>query len=67
MSEKLTVELSGDQREVLLRGLRFVRSSLMLDVYDPTPELVEKRNSQLREVAALAEHLTNAPVVEAAG
>lgn len=63
MSELLTFELNAEQRECLLRGLRYVRSSMMLNVEDPTPEYVEDRNKQLRKVSALADLLSGKPVV----
>lgn len=57
MSENVTVELSKQQRDMLLRGLRYVKSSIMLDVHDPTPELNAERSSQLQDVARLADQL----------
>lgn len=66
MSDLLTFELSTEQREVLLRGLRYVRSSIMLDVEDPTPELVESRRTQLTKVAVLSDLLNGKPVAQEA-
>ena len=57
MSECMTVELTPDQREVLLQGLRYVRSSLMLDIRDPDPTLDAERDDRLRNVAALVDQL----------
>jgi hypothetical protein len=57
MSETLSVGLTEEQREILLRGLRFVRSSVALDVYDSTPETDAERTSKLREIRQLAEYL----------
>lgn len=57
MSQNLNVELTESQRDVLLQGLRFVRSSIMLDVYDPTPELVEKRQIRLKDITSLTDQL----------
>ncbi|MEX0725365.1 MAG: hypothetical protein WEB58_02015 [Planctomycetaceae bacterium] len=50
MSDTYLMELNEQQREVILQGLRYVKSSLRLDIYDPTPELVEKRQRSLQEV-----------------
>lgn len=61
MNETLNVGLTKDQREVLLRGLRYVRSSLMLEIADPTPDHVKQRNDQLRAVSSLVEQLSDAP------
>lgn len=60
MSETLTVELTAQQRELLLRGLRYVRSSHMLEVVDPSPEVVQQRQNHLQAVAALVDQLQKA-------
>jgi hypothetical protein len=57
MSETMSVGLTEDQREILLRGLRFVRSAVALEVYDSTPETDAQRSSKLREIRQLAEYL----------
>jgi hypothetical protein len=57
MSETMSVGLTEQQREILLRGLRFVRSSVALDVHDSTPELDAERSTKLREIRQLAEYL----------
>ncbi|MDA0833601.1 MAG: hypothetical protein O2955_05885 [Planctomycetota bacterium] len=57
MSDTYLMELNEQQREVILQGLRYVKSSLRLDVYDPTPELVEKRQRSLQEVFDLETQL----------
>ena len=64
MSETVSVELTNEQREMLLHGLRFVRSNLMLDIHDPTPELDQDRENKLREIASLVEQLQRAAVQE---
>ena len=64
MSESITLELSKDQKEILLKGLRFVRSSIMLDINDlPTNESEDERRTNLRQVTELAEHVSRAPVM----
>jgi|HubBroStandDraft_2_1064218.scaffolds.fasta_scaffold186070_1 hypothetical protein len=60
MSETMSVGLTEDQREILLRGLRFVRSAVALEVYDSTPETDIQRSSKLREIRQLAEYLEGA-------
>lgn len=57
MSECMNVELTADQREVLLQGLRYVRSSLMLDIRDPDATVDAERDDRLRNVAALVDQL----------
>ncbi len=61
MSEELTIEVSKQQREVLLRGLRFVRSSLMLTPQEPTADSVAERESELQGVRQLVEQLSGSP------
>ena len=46
MSETLTVGLTKQQRELLLRGLRFVRSSVVLEVREPSTEVDTDRATQ---------------------
>ena len=57
MSDTLTVGLTEEERSLLLRGLRFVRSSVMLEVAEPEPETDGQRREQLREINELAERL----------
>ncbi len=64
MNETITLELTKDQKEILLRGLRYVRSSIMLDINDlPTSESEDERRSNLRQVTELAEHVNRAAVM----
>jgi len=57
MSENVTVALTKRDRDILLRGLRYVRSSLMLDVHDPDPELDADRENQLQQIQSLVDQL----------
>ena len=64
MNETITLELTKDQKDILLKGLRFVRSSIMLDINDlPTNESEDERRANLRQVTALAEHVHRAAVM----
>ena len=64
MNETITLELTKNQKEILLKGLRFVRSSIMLDINDlPTNESEDERRSNLRQVTELAEHVNRAAVM----
>ena len=68
MSETLTVGLNPHERDLLLRGLRFVRSDIMLEMFDPTPETKRERSDKLRDVEALVEQLNgSAPANATAG
>ncbi len=57
MSENVTVALTKRDRDILLRGLRYVRSSLMLDARDPDPELDADRENQLQQIQSLVDQL----------
>ena len=64
MNETITLEVTKDQKEILMRGLRFVRSQILLDINDlPDNESDEKRRADARRVAELTEHLNRAPVM----
>jgi hypothetical protein len=64
MNETITLELTKDQKEILLRGLRYVRSSIMLDINDlPTVESDEQRSAGLRQVMELTEQVNRATVM----
>ena len=64
MSDLLNLELTDEQRDVLLRGLRYVRNSIMLKQEDPTPDLIETRSTELQRLAALSAMLNGQPVAQ---
>jgi hypothetical protein len=57
MSESLHLELTDRQRELLLRGLRFVRSSRMLEIRETPDDEAEQRKTELSEIRDLVEML----------
>ena len=57
MSDTLTVGLTDKQRELLLRGLKYVRSSVMLEIREPSTDDEDQRRGQLRDIATLTEQL----------
>lgn len=57
MSTSLNVELSDRQRDLLLRGLRFVRSSRMLEFREMSEITDDERKVELNEIRMLAEIL----------
>ena len=61
MSENVIVDLTKRQRDILLRGLRYVRSSLILDVHDPDPKLNADRENQLQQIQSLVDRLNGVP------
>ncbi len=64
MSELLNLELNQQQRDVLIRGLRYVRSSVMLTTQDLTPELEQARTEELRQLAELTSILKGEAVTQ---
>ncbi|MCC7420514.1 MAG: hypothetical protein IT428_09545 [Planctomycetaceae bacterium] len=58
MSETLTIGLTKQQRDLLLRGLRYVRSSVLLEPRDPSEEVDSDRRNQLREIGEVVSALT---------
>ncbi len=64
MNETISLDVTKEQRDILLRGLRFVRSSIMLDINDlPTSQSDDERRVGLRQVTELTEHLSRASVL----
>jgi hypothetical protein len=56
----MTVGLTTQQRELLLKGLRYVRSSVALEIREPSAEVDADRSRQLQEISRLAEQLEDA-------
>lgn len=57
MSDLMHLELTDRQRELLLRGLRFVRSSRMLEIRESSDISDDQRRVELGEIRQLAEML----------
>jgi hypothetical protein len=57
MSDMFQLELTDRQRELLLRGLRFVRSSRMLEIRESPDTIAEERKDELSEIRHLVELL----------
>ncbi len=66
MSDLLTLELSDEQRDTLLQGLRYVRSSIMLTPEEPSDSVEAARSAKLEKVAALSDLLNGRAVAEQA-
>lgn len=60
MDSLVQVELTVHERDMLLRGLRYVRSSVMLEMRDPTPEDTCRRSHLLDAIQNLSQRLENA-------
>ena len=59
MDSMLQVELTSHERDVLLRGLRYVRSAIMLETRDPSSEDTRRRSTKLDEIHSLSQRLEN--------
>ena len=57
MNETMNVGLNTNERDLLLRGLRFVRSDIMLEMIDPTPTSKQARSEKLHAVETLVSQL----------
>jgi hypothetical protein len=53
MSEQPNVELSEEQRALVIEGLRYIRSARRLAFRDPLAPPDEKRESELRIISEL--------------
>ena len=68
MSETQSVDLTQQQQKLLLQGLRYVRSSVLLDICEPSLEVEENRRNILQEIAGLVVQLNGSqPVNTTAG
>lgn len=66
MDDVLQVELTNHERDVLLRGLRFVRRSVMLETREPSKEDQLRRSGILDEIHMLSQRLEATGPVPAA-
>ena len=60
MNGLLQLELTSHEREVLLRGLRYVRSALMLEMREPSQGDECRRAGRLDEIQILSQRLESA-------
>lgn len=64
---QLTVGLTAEQRELVLTGLRYVRSSISLEMIPPSPEVDSVRRERARNVDDLVDRLVAAEATAPAG
>lgn len=57
-TEQTTVELTPRQQELLLKGLKFVRSNVALDMQIPSDEIETNRKQQYAELDDLESMLS---------
>ncbi len=60
MSETVQIQLTKEQRDYVLQGLRFVTSNIRLEMKDPTPESVEERKTKLHQLTQLLDQVNSA-------
>lgn len=53
----IQIELTTHERDVLVRGLRFVRSAIMLETREPSREDELRRSGLLDEIQMLSQRL----------
>ena len=63
----MQIEITPHERQVLLRGLRYVRSSLMLELREPEKDDIRSRSMDLDEVQMLWQRLESSDTQLAAG
>lgn len=66
MTQPIQIDLTPEERDVLLRGLRFVRRSVMLETRDPVPEDERRRSLLLDDIHNLSQRLEAADPLSAA-
>jgi hypothetical protein len=59
------IELTRDQQDLLLQGLRFVRSAVALDIQDYTPAVEAERRQKYARISELESRLRSVRPTEA--
>ncbi|MBI3862276.1 MAG: hypothetical protein HY290_10315 [Planctomycetia bacterium] len=65
MSEPMTLELTQQQRDLVLEGLRYIRSSRRFEFREPLNPQNERRDADLRLIAELMGQLDPASAATA--
>jgi hypothetical protein len=65
MNEAVTLELTQHQRDLVLEGLRYIRSSRRFEFREPSAGRDERRETDLRTIAELMGQLDPASAVPA--
>lgn len=61
MTDLATINITEKQLDLLLSGLRYVKSAEKLRVEEPTPEYVRSRSEKLEEIKTLENTLNSSP------
>ncbi|MCA9023679.1 MAG: hypothetical protein KDA86_00570 [Planctomycetaceae bacterium] len=64
MRDNFTLELNPEQRQILLDGLRYVRSSVALEIIDWTPEIEKNRDRMYSLLDGLEDKLNGVSPAE---
>jgi hypothetical protein len=64
MSDFITCELNAEQRNMLLRGIQWMRSKAKLTPQDPTDGVLQTRADELVKLDGLAQILNGEEVVQ---
>lgn len=57
MSDPQKLDLTTEECDMLVTGLRYIRRSIMLEVRDPTPEDEQVRSLQINQIQNLMNRL----------
>ncbi len=57
MNKQVNIGINKADREMLLQGLRFVRSSVLLRMREPAEDETERREAELKKIARLVEQI----------
>lgn len=63
----MQIEMTPHERDVLLRGLRYVRSSIMLELREPAKDDACRRSMDLDEIQMLCQRLESTDAQLATG
>lgn len=66
MSVTLNVEITDGQKDLLLRGLRYVQRSALLEMKEPALDVDPERENQLEEIRELVDQLNGSQTAETA-
>lgn len=59
------MELTRDQQDILLRGLRYVKSSVSLDMIEYSEQVAHERKRKCEEISRIEKLIGSATIVEA--
>lgn len=66
MNESVSLELDNQERDIVVRGLRYIRNAIAFAVEDPTEDSQRVRTERIREVEQLISRINGTPTQSAA-